>query len=96
MDDSVYKGDSGGPLVTKQNGRYEVSGVVSFGEKCGSPDYPSVFANSYGKQSDIFYHSIHIMNLCLFTKLYWIGSNQPLDQESAQEVKTISRTQIGD
>ncbi|XP_074644514.1 uncharacterized protein LOC141901270 [Tubulanus polymorphus] len=37
-------GDSGGPLVCKRNGRWYQVGVVSWGESCESPLYPSVFS----------------------------------------------------
>ncbi len=38
--DFIAKGDSGGPLVC---GDYQ-AGVVSFGEVCGDPKYPGVYA----------------------------------------------------
>ena len=50
----VYKGDSGGPLVTKQNGRFEVSGVVSFGKGCALPFHPGIYANTFGMLAVVF------------------------------------------
>ena len=41
------QGDSGGPLVTKVNGRYEVSGIVSFGKGCARPFHPGIYANTF-------------------------------------------------
>ena len=45
---------------------------------------------------DLFNCCFKIISLCYPNKPYWIGSNQPLDRESAQEVKRILTTQIGD
>lgn len=39
------QGDSGGPLVCQQDdGRYSVRGVTSWGQGCGLPDFPGVYA----------------------------------------------------
>ena len=37
------QGDSGGPLMVKMQNRWAISGVVSWGIKCGSPGYPGVY-----------------------------------------------------
>ncbi|XP_048041600.1 tryptase-like [Megalobrama amblycephala] len=38
------QGDSGGPMVSKKDSLWIQSGVVSFGEGCALPEYPSVLA----------------------------------------------------
>ncbi|XP_060757838.1 chymotrypsinogen A-like [Neoarius graeffei] len=41
---SACNGDSGGPLVLKCNGTWVQAGIVSFGKKCGSAVFPTVYA----------------------------------------------------
>ncbi|KAK6176388.1 hypothetical protein SNE40_014683 [Patella caerulea] len=38
------RGDSGGPLVCRKNGRYQLSGITSWGEEtCTKKGYPNIF-----------------------------------------------------
>jgi secreted trypsin-like serine protease len=38
------QGDSGGPLVLKEDGRYTVVGVVSYGNGCATPGFGGIYA----------------------------------------------------
>ena len=44
----VPQGDSGGPLMMQMDSgnrqRYEAIGIISFGNGCGNPDSPGIYA----------------------------------------------------
>lgn len=42
-------GDSGGPLLTRRNGAWEITGVASFGQLCGTVNDPAVYARVDGR-----------------------------------------------
>ena len=37
--------DSGGPLTCKIGGKFQIHGIISWGEGCGKPRRPGVYTN---------------------------------------------------
>ena len=44
---NLPQGDSGGPLVSLNGDRYELYGVVSYGEGCAASGKPGIYADVY-------------------------------------------------
>ena len=40
-------GDSGGPLICERNGKPELTGIISYGKKCGIQGYPGIYVNVF-------------------------------------------------
>ncbi|KAI7805524.1 chymotrypsinogen A-like [Triplophysa rosa] len=52
------QGDSGGPLVSKKGSQWIQSGIVSFGEGCGTPSCPGVYTRVSKYENWIKSHTI--------------------------------------
>jgi secreted trypsin-like serine protease len=80
-------GDSGGPLMLFKNGRWNLVGITSYGEICGSPDFAGVYTR-------VAYYRSYILTTLNSDGAYALFGKQLFEDEFHSNSKSVYQKSI--